>query len=97
MRLSSDKVNVLSHRLAHLLSDHNHIKILKDDNEVRLRIKNIVLEEMRLDEEVEEEARRSVASLSRKVIEGSPEWDILYQKAYEDILNRRRPSLSEYP
>lgn len=40
-------------------------------------------------EEMDRGAREKVASLKRGVIEGSPEWDILYKKYYEEERNRR--------
>ncbi|MCB0414941.1 MAG: DUF507 family protein [Bdellovibrionales bacterium] len=34
-------------------------------------------------------ARNKVASLKRNVVEGSPEWDVLYNKYYEEEMQRR--------
>jgi len=34
-------------------------------------------------------ARKKVASLKRNVMEGTPEWDVLYLKYYEEEMNRR--------
>jgi len=38
----------------------------------------------------DEAARRTIQSLSRKVPEGSREWDVLYRKYVEEEMNRRR-------
>ena len=39
--------------------------------------------------DVDEKARTMVASLKRNVVEGSPEWDVLYSKYYEEEMSRR--------
>jgi hypothetical protein len=36
-------------------------------------------------------ARKKIASLSRDVPLGSPEWDVLYRKYYEEELRKSRP------
>lgn len=40
-------------------------------------------------EDMDRLAREKVTSLKRGVVEGSPEWDILYKKYYEEERNRR--------
>ncbi len=40
-------------------------------------------------EDMDRGAREKVASLKRGVVEGSPEWDIMYKKYYEEERNRR--------
>jgi hypothetical protein len=39
--------------------------------------------------DVDKKARDMVASLKRNVVEGSPEWDVMYQKYYEEEMQRR--------
>lgn len=39
--------------------------------------------------EVDLKARNMVASLKRNVVEGSPEWDVMYAKYYEEEMQRR--------
>ncbi len=39
--------------------------------------------------EVDQKARQMVASLKRGVPEGSPEWDVMYHKYYEEELRKR--------
>ena len=40
-------------------------------------------------DEVDQAAKTKVASLKRGVTEGSPEWDILYGKYFEEEMQRR--------
>ena len=39
--------------------------------------------------EIDQKARKMVASLKRNVVEGSPEWDVMYKKYYEEEMERR--------
>ncbi|MCB0389771.1 MAG: DUF507 family protein [Bdellovibrionales bacterium] len=39
--------------------------------------------------DVDRKARSMVASLKRNVVEGSPEWDVMYHKYYEEEMQRR--------
>lgn len=41
------------------------------------------------DEEIDQRAREKVATLKRGVAEGTPEWEILYKKYYEEERNKR--------
>jgi hypothetical protein len=41
------------------------------------------------DEEIDQRAREKVATLKRGVAEGTPEWEILYRKYYEEERNKR--------
>jgi hypothetical protein len=46
-------------------------------------------EELKLDERADSEARKTIASYKeKKVREGTPEWDIMYQKHYEEWLRK---------
>lgn len=60
------------------------------DDDVALRIaRQAITEFVKADLEIDQKAREKVASLKRNVIEGSPEWEILYKKYYEEERNRR--------
>ena len=39
--------------------------------------------------EIDTKARQMVASLKRNVQEGSPEWDVMYKKYFEEEMQRR--------
>lgn len=89
MRLSRPKINHLSHILIKAMEEHPNIELLKDSNSVRLDIVRIITQELRLEEEVEDVVRDKLSSYSRKILEGSQEWDVLYQKFYEEEMTKR--------
>ena len=52
-------------------------------NTVRLQIVGAIQEALRLEEEVDFAVRQTLASYTRRIMEGSREWDVMYQKLYE--------------
>ena len=89
MRLSRDKVIHLSHLIAQALDDEKLVRWLKDRNSLRREIANIILEDLRIEEEVDQEVRHILRSYKRKIVEGSREWDVMYQKTFEEQMRKR--------
>jgi hypothetical protein len=88
MILSEDRQS----HLAHMITDKVYDDDLVDfsDDEIALRVaKKAVVEFVKEDEDIDLAAREKVASLKRGVVEGSPEWDVMYKKYYEEERNRR--------
>ena len=78
--------------LAHIITDAiwNDDLVDYSDDDLALRVaKKAIAEFVKEDEIIDQKARDKVASLKRGVIEGSPEWDILYKKYYEEERNRK--------
>lgn len=77
---------------AHLLTDGVYNEDLVDftDEDQALRAaKRAVLDFVKEEADLDVKVRAKVASLKRGVPEGSREWDIMYQKYYEEERNRR--------
>ncbi|HLC26213.1 MAG TPA: DUF507 family protein [bacterium] len=90
MRLSREKINHLSKLLIESIQGHQRISLTRAANEVRLRIVKVLTDELKIDDVIDTEVRRSLNSYSKKPVEGSREWDILYQKLYEAEMKKRR-------
>ncbi len=90
MRLSREKINHISKLIIDSFGKWDSLEFLKDPNDVRLHIVRIITDELRVDEEVDLEVRRTLSSYSKKLMEGSREWDVLYQKHYGQELSKRR-------
>ncbi len=60
------------------------------NDELAMRVgKKAVVKFAKEMEAVDIKARSMVASLKRNVVEGSPEWDVMYNKYFEEEMNRR--------
>jgi hypothetical protein len=89
MKLSRDKVNHISSLIVNDFENREELDYKMDLNDVRLEITRVMTEELKLDERADSEARKTIASYKEKKIrEGTPEWDIMYQKHYEEWLKK---------
>lgn len=89
MKLSRDKGLHLSHVITEALNDRQVVTWLKDRNSLRAEIANTIFDELRIEEEVDQEVRRILQSYKRNIAEGSREWDVMYQKTYEEQMRKR--------
>jgi hypothetical protein len=88
VRLSRDKVNLLSHRVADTLAEIDEVTFREDRNTIRLAALNSLNKWLKRESEMDLAARHKIESQSRTIPEGSSEWDILYRKYYEEELQR---------
>ena len=90
MRLGHERCVHLSHLLINALEDDDRVEFLRDTNDIRLKALHILESEMAREEELEEGIRRKIASQRREIPEGSPEWEVLFRKYYEDEMKKVR-------
>ena len=89
MKLNRDKINYISRLVVTDFESREELDYKMDLNDVRLEITRVMTEELKLDEKADTEARNIIASYKEKKIrEGTPEWDIMYQKHYEECLRK---------
>ena len=62
---------------------------VKAPDELRTEIVRALTEESKLEESIDSEVRKILASYSRPMPEGSREWEVLYQKTREEVFRRR--------
>ena len=88
MRISNDKVNHISKLIVNDLEKRDDFDYKTELNDVRLRIANIMKSFLKIEGQADENARKICASYSRKLREGTDEWEILYNKHYEEFLSK---------
>lgn len=88
MILSEDRQSHWAHLITDGVYDDDLVDFSDDDQALRA-VKRALLEFVQEEQDLDSKARSKVASLKRGVIEGSPEWDILYRKYYEEERSRR--------
>jgi uncharacterized protein len=94
MMLSDDKVSHLSHILLNKLYDLDLIEMDEDqEGAIRREIKHTIVGELKIGEEIDQVVRKKLQSFSKKLIEGSSEWEVLYNKYYrEEEIKKGRAS-----
>lgn len=90
MRLSRDKVNHMAKLIAEDLEKDDMIELFQTANETRLGIFKIMLDQFKIEDEIDGEVRRFLDSYSKKIIEGGQEWDVMYIKQFEEEVNKRK-------
>ncbi|MBI4473222.1 MAG: DUF507 family protein [Acidobacteria bacterium] len=84
MRLTREKVNVISHQIAEKLASIDEVEFIEDRNTIRLAVFDILSKWLKKEEEVDKAARNKIISQKRDIPEGSGEWEILYRKYYDE-------------
>jgi hypothetical protein len=90
VRLSEDRISHISHLVLDTLVQDRHVDALQAEERLLREIKRTITTELQFEDEADAAARRTIQSLSRKVPEGSPEWDVLYRKYMDEEMRRRR-------
>ena len=90
MILSDEKVMHLSHLILTHLKDPAHARLKCDEVTGLREIKRLLAVELKVEEDVDLAVRRRLASYSRPLAEGSPEWETLYHKMFEEEMRKRK-------
>jgi len=90
MLLSEEKVSHLAHRILDGLSEDLDLKWQVEEEKVLREIKKVIVFELGLEEEMDRLVRQRLASYSRPIAEGSPEWEVLYRKFFNEELRKRK-------
>ena len=89
MILSEDRVSHISHLVLESLRKKNALTI--HDMNVTLRtIKQSITSYLSYDEAIDTKVRAKLASYKKPLPEGSSEWEVLYNKFYQEELQKRK-------
>jgi hypothetical protein len=89
MRLSEERIADISEEVVEELIKSGAAELKKSKGLFINEVIKLIKEDLRVEEEIEEEANKELETYSRKIIEGSPEWRILFQKTKEKIAKER--------
>jgi len=94
MRMSRERLFGLAERIVGDLAATEGvvIKQIADDKvrtHIRTEVFRVLEDEGRLEETVDQEVRKTLASYSRPAPEGSAEWEVLYNKTRDEVFKRR--------
>jgi hypothetical protein len=81
--VSDGRISALSHLVLAELK-RGDVAELRADRLVLQEIKAVLGEFLQVDEMLDAKVRRKIQSLSRRVPEGSTEWDVLYRQYFEE-------------
>ena len=91
--LSEDKISHLSHILLKNIIAEDIAALLEEESSIRREIKRTIISELKIGEEIDAVVRKKLQSFSKKLIEGTPEWEVMYKKFFrEEEIKRGRAS-----
>jgi hypothetical protein len=83
-RASEGRLSELAHLALAALKKGDGVADLRVDRLVLSEIKAALTDFFNVDDALDAKVRRKIASLSRRVPEGSGEWDVLYRQYLEE-------------
>lgn len=89
MKLSREKINHLTNLVVKDIEKCDDVDFLVDSQELRMNVLRAISNELIIDDEIEEEVRRILSTYSSRLVEGSRDWEILFNKHYEQEAKRR--------
>lgn len=91
MKISEERISHLARLVVDQIWDDDLVEYTSEEQALRSAKKGLQ-EHVNVMDEIDNQARAKVASLKRGVMEGSPEWDVLYHKYFEEEMKRRGQS-----
>jgi hypothetical protein len=89
MSLSDEKVTHLTHILLQGLLDQGVINPVVEDSDIRREMKRVIAKELKISADIDTSVRNKLNSYSKKIPEGSPEWEVLYQKFFHEEASKK--------
>lgn len=87
-KLSRNKVNCLSSLITAHIQKSEDLDYLDDIGNVRFKIFHLIMDELRLYDQIEQKVREKMKTQKRTVPEGSREWEILFRKYTTEELSK---------
>lgn len=87
MRLTEDRISYIAHLLCEGAVKQNLVKTT-EMGRLLSATKDVIMSYAKLDDSVDDIVRKKIASHSRIIMEGSPEWDVMYKKYFQEEMNK---------
>jgi hypothetical protein len=88
MRLSREKLNKLASASTEQLAALKNVEFLEGYDDIRQEVRRILEDLLANEEKLDKAARLKIESQRRIIPEGTPEWNILYHKYYNEEVKK---------
>ena len=88
MRLSREKLNKLASSTTEMLAGLKNVDFLEGYDDIRQEVRRILEDLLAGEEKLDKAARLKIESQRRIIPEGTPEWNILYHKYYNEEVKK---------
>ena len=85
MRLSEERVAVLARMICNRLLDEELVDLEIAENDFVFQIENLILKDLKIEDEIDEEATTFLLKTKPKLEEGSTEWEVELDRKKEEF------------
>ncbi len=85
MRLSEERVAVLARMICDRLLDEELVDLEIAENDFVFQIENLILKDLKIEDEIDEEATTFLLKTKPNLEEGSTEWDVELERKKEEF------------
>ncbi len=85
MRLSEERVAVLARLITERLLDEELVDLEIDERDFRFIVENLLLRDLKVEDEIDEEATTFLLKNKPQLNEGSTEWEIELERKKEEF------------
>jgi hypothetical protein len=89
VKFSRERLFHIAAKLTDELLATDGVVALKSLDDIRTEMIRTLSDETRVEESIDAEVRKILGSYARPAPEGSPEWNVLYQKTRDEVFRRR--------
>ncbi len=89
MRLSEEKIAHIATQVVDRLWDNDLIDFKMQEEKFRQEVEKVIFEDLKIEDEISNEAIERIETYKRDIPYGSDEWKILYDRFFEEISTRR--------
>jgi uncharacterized protein len=86
-RLSDNRITALARTVLRVLAAEGEVV---SERAALVESKRVLAEHFQRDDKIDVLVRRKIASLSRRVVPGSTEWDVLYRRYFEEEARKHK-------
>ena len=89
MRLSEERIRKISHEIVNSIY-YDDLAEYDDEEAVIAAVKRVIYNFLKAEDDIDAFVKHKIASLSKKVPQGSRDWEILYDKYFEEEMTKRK-------
>jgi hypothetical protein len=87
VRLSDNRIAALARQVLRAIADEGEVI---SERAALIEAKRLLTDHFQRDDKIDAIVRRKIASLSRRVVPGSTEWDVLYRRYFEEEARKHK-------
>jgi len=88
LKLSRNKVNHITKLIVDYIQQNEELDYVDELENIRFKIFHLIMNELKVFEDIEEKAKYRISSQKKSVPESSREWEILFRKYSNEELDK---------